>query len=240
MRNSSPARLRQELEDSLKRLKTDVIDIYQVHWPDEGTPFEETAKTLEEFRREGKIRAIGVSNYSPEQMDRFRKVTPLATVQPPYNLFEREIEDDVLPYAKKHDIVVLAYGALCRGLLSGKIKADTTFEGDDLRKTDPKFQPPRRAQYLAAVEGLETLAKERFGKSVLALAVRWILDRGDTIALWGARHPGQLDAVERRHGLAHRRRHHEGDRCDPRRGDQRPGRALSSWPRRPRRKRRLE
>jgi len=195
LRNSSQARLRKELEDSLKRLKTDVIDIYQVHWPDEGTPFEETAKTLEEFRREGKIRAIGVSNYSPEQMDRFRKVTPLATVQPPYNLFEREIEDDVLPYAKKHHIVVLAYGALCRGLLSGKIKADTTFEGDDLRKTDPKFQPPRRGQYRAAVEGLQTLAKERFGKSVLALAVRWILDRGDTIALWGARHPGQLDAV---------------------------------------------
>ena len=195
LRNSAPARLRQELEDSLTRLKTDVIDIYQVHWPDEGVAFEETARTLEEFRREGKIRAIGVSNFSPAQMDRFRNEAPLATIQPPYNLFEREIEDDVLPYAREHEIVVLAYGALCRGLLGGKITADTKFEGDDLRNMDPKFQPGRREQYLAAMAKLDVLAKEKFGKSVLALAVRWILDRGDTVALWGARRPSQLDAV---------------------------------------------
>lgn len=195
MRNSAPARLRHEIEESLKRLKTDVIDIYQVHWPDDGTPFEETAKTLEGFRREGKIRAIGVSNFTTEQMDHFRKEAPLAAIQPPYNLFEREIEADVLPYAKEHDIVVLAYGALCRGLLGGKIKAGTTFDGDDLRNNDPKFQAPRRAQYLAAVDKLQALAKEKFGKTVLALAVRWILDRGDTIALWGARRPAQLAAV---------------------------------------------
>jgi aryl-alcohol dehydrogenase-like predicted oxidoreductase len=196
LRNSTPARLKQELEDSLRRLKTDVIDIYQVHWPDEGTDFEETAKTLEGFRRDGKIRAIGVSNYTPAHMDAFRKEAPLATIQPPYNLFERGIEEDVLPYAKKHGIVVLAYGALCRGLLSGKIKPDTTFEGDDLRNNDPKFRPDRRAQYLAAVDKLDALAREKFGKSVLALAVRWILDWGDTIALWGARRPTQLDAIE--------------------------------------------
>lgn len=196
VRNSTRARLEQELEDSLRRLKTDVIDIYQVHWPDEGTAFDETAKTLEGFRRDGKIRAIGVSNFSPEQMDRVRAEASLATIQPPYNLFEREIEEGVLPYAKRHDIVVLAYGALCRGLLSGKITMDTTFDGDDLRNNDPKFQPDRRGQYLAAVGKLDALAKERFGKSVLALAVRWILDRGDTVALWGARRPSQLDAVE--------------------------------------------
>jgi aryl-alcohol dehydrogenase-like predicted oxidoreductase len=196
VRNSTRARLEQELEDSLRRLKTDVIDIYQVHWPDEATAFDETAKTLEGFRRAGKIRAIGVSNFSPEQMDRVRAEANLATIQPPYNLFEREIENDVLPYAKKHDIVVLAYGALCRGLLSGKITMDTTFDGDDLRNNDPKFQPDRRGQYLAAVGKLDALAKEKFGKPVLALAVRWILDRGDTIALWGARRPSQLDAVK--------------------------------------------
>jgi aryl-alcohol dehydrogenase-like predicted oxidoreductase len=195
MRNSKSARLCQELEDSLKRLKTDVIDVYQIHWPDDGTAFEETARTLEDFRREGKIRAIGVSNFTPAQMDAFRKEAPLATVQPPYNLFEREIEEDVLPYAKKHGIVVLAYGALCRGLLSGKIKADTTFDGDDLRNVDPKFQPPRRGQYLAAVAKLDALAKERIGKPVLALAVRWILDQDDTVALWGARRPSQLDTI---------------------------------------------
>ena len=128
-------------------------------------------------------------------MDRFRKIAPIATIQPPYNLFERGAENDVLPYAKTHGIVALTYGALCRGLLSGKIAADTTFEGDDLRKFDPKFQPGRREQYLDAVAKLDALAREKFGKSVLALAVRWILDQGDTIALWGARRPAQLDPV---------------------------------------------
>ena len=195
-RNSSPARLRQELEDSLQRLKTDVIDLYQIHWPDEATDFEQTAKTLEEFRRDGKIRAIGVSNFCPDQMERFRTEAPLATIQPPYNLFEREIEEHVLPYAKKHHIVVLAYGALCRGLLSGRVTTETQFKGDDLRNVDPKFLAGRRGQYIAAVDRLNALAKEKFGKSVLALAVRWILDQGDTIALWGARHPSQLTPVK--------------------------------------------
>jgi aryl-alcohol dehydrogenase-like predicted oxidoreductase len=196
LRNSTPARLRTELEDSLRRLKTDVIDIYQVHWPDASVPYEETARTLEAFRREGKIRAIGVSNFLPEQMDRFKKGAPLATIQPPYNLFEREIEKDVLPYAEKNGLVVLAYGALCRGLLTGKITATTQFKGDDLRKTDPKFRQPRLGQYLAAVERLDRFARERYGKTVLALAVRWVLDRGDKIvALWGARRPDQLDPV---------------------------------------------
>jgi aryl-alcohol dehydrogenase-like predicted oxidoreductase len=195
LRNSSPARLRQEIEDSLRRLQTDVIDIYQVHWPDESAPFEETARTFDAFGREGKIRAIGVSNFSPAQMDRFRTAAPLKTAQPPYNLFEREIEKDVLPYAEQHNLIVLAYGALCRGLLTGKITATTKFTGDDLRKTDPKFREPRRSQYLAAVDKLDRLAHARYGKTVLALAVRWILDRGKTIALWGARCPDQLAPV---------------------------------------------
>ena len=195
-RNSAPARLKEELEDSLRRLNTDVIDLYQIHWPDEAREFEETARALEAFRHEGKIRAVGVSNFSPEQMDRFKTEVPLATVQPPYNLFEREIEDRILPYAKRHNLVVLAYGALCRGLLSGRITAETTFDGDDLRNVDPKFQAERRGQYLAAVDRLQVLAEERFGKSVLALAIRWVLDQGDTIALWGARKTKQLDAVD--------------------------------------------
>lgn len=194
-RNSAPDRLRQELDDSLRRLRTDVIDIYQVHWPDEATAFEVTAEVLDGFRREGKIRAIGASNFDVAQMDRFRKIAPVATIQPPYNLFERGAEDDVLPYARSHGIVALTYGALCRGLLSGKVTAGTSFAGDDLRKVDPKFQPDRRAQYLQAVAKLDALAREKFGKSVLALAVRWVLDQGGTIALWGARLPSQLDAV---------------------------------------------
>jgi aryl-alcohol dehydrogenase-like predicted oxidoreductase len=195
-RDSRPARLRREIEDSLRRLRTDVIDLYQVHWPDLETPFAETARTLDDLRREGKIRAIGVSNFSPAQMDAFRSVAPLAAVQPPYNLFEREIEADVLPYARRTDLTVLSYGALCRGLLSGRISAATRFEGDDLRKVDPKFQGARFGQYLAAVDALDRFARERFGKSVLALAVRWVLDQGPTVALWGARRPGQLDPLE--------------------------------------------
>jgi aryl-alcohol dehydrogenase-like predicted oxidoreductase len=194
-RDSRPARIRKEVEDSLRRLRTDVIDLYQVHWPDLETPVAETARTLEDLRREGKIRAIGVSNYAPAQMDAFRAVARLDAVQPPYNLFEREIEADVLPYAKGAGLTVLSYGALCRGLLSGRMSAKTTFQGDDLRKVDPKFQGARFRQYLAAVDGLNKLAQERFGKSVLALALRWVLDQGPTVALWGARRPDQLDPI---------------------------------------------
>jgi aryl-alcohol dehydrogenase-like predicted oxidoreductase len=194
-RDSRPARIRREVEDSLRRLRTDVIDLYQVHWPDLETPFAETARTLDDLRSEGKIRAIGVSNFSPAQMDAFRAFARLDAVQPPYNLFEREIEADVLPYARRTALTVLSYGALCRGLLSGRISAATKFEGDDLRKVDPKFQGARLRQYLAAVDALGALAHERFGKSVLALAVRWVLDQGPTIALWGARRPEQLDPL---------------------------------------------
>jgi len=195
-RNATAARIRSEIEDSLRRLRTDRIDLYQVHWPDPQVPHEETAAELEKLRREGKILAIGVSNYSPTQMDGFRRVAQLATVQPPYNLFERAIERDVLPYAKQHGLTVLAYGALCRGLLSGRMQADTTFTGDDLRKSDPKFHEPRFQQYLDAVEALRRFARERHGKSVLALAIRWILDQGPTVALWGARRPDQLDGIK--------------------------------------------
>jgi aryl-alcohol dehydrogenase-like predicted oxidoreductase len=196
-RNSSAARIRLEVEQSLRRLRTDRIDLYQVHWPDPLVPIEETAEALARLLNEGKIRAIGVSNYSPAQMAEFRKVAPIHSVQPPYNLFEREAESGVLPYAAQHDIAVLCYGALCRGLLTGTIGATTKFNGDDLRRSDPKFQQPRFSQYLAAVAALDRYARVRYGRGVLALAVRWVLDQGgDTIALWGARRPAQLDPVE--------------------------------------------
>jgi aryl-alcohol dehydrogenase-like predicted oxidoreductase len=195
-RNSSPARIRKEVEDSLRRLRTDYIDLYQVHWPDPLVPIQETAGALARLLKEGKIRAIGVSNYSPAQMDEFRKAAPIHSVQPPYNLFEREAESGVLPYAAQHGIAVLCYGALCRGLLTGTITRATQFKGDDLRQYDPKFQEPRFSQYLAAVISLDRYARERYRLGVLALAVRWVLDQGDTIALWGARRPAQLDPVE--------------------------------------------
>jgi len=195
-RNASAARIRAEIEDSLRRLQTDYVDIYQVHWPDPATPMEETAKAMQALYDAGKIRAIGVSNFSPAQMDDFTKSSKLHTVQPPYNLFERVAELDVLPYATSHNLTALTYGALCRGLLSGTMREDTTFKGDDLRRTDPKFQPPRFAQYLRAVHRLDELARARYGKSVLQLALRWLLDRpGVGAALWGARRPDQVDPV---------------------------------------------
>ncbi len=102
----------------------------------------------------------------------------------------------MLPYVKSHGLVALAYGALCRGLLAGRIDFTTRFDGDDLRQHDPKFLPPRREQYVSAVKALDVFARDNFDRSVLALAVRWVLDRGPTIALWGARRPAQLAAVE--------------------------------------------
>jgi aryl-alcohol dehydrogenase-like predicted oxidoreductase len=195
-RNASRARILEEFEASSRRLQTDHIDIYQVHWPDPLVPIEEAAETMGLLFEQGKIGAIGVSNFSVLQMERFRRVAPLHVLQPPYNLFEREIEAEILPYCRKNKIATFGYGALCRGLLSGRMRADTTFEGDDLRRTDPKFQQPRFAQYLAAVERLDQFAVRRVGKRVIHLAVRWMLDQGITSALWGARHPAQLQPVD--------------------------------------------
>jgi aryl-alcohol dehydrogenase-like predicted oxidoreductase len=196
-RNGSRARIMKEIDDSLTRLRTDVIDLYQVHWPDPNTSIEETAGAMAELLRAGKIRAIGVSNFSPAQMDAFRAVAPLHAVQPPYNLFERAIDKDVLPYTREHNLAMLAYGSLCRGLLSGRMRADTRFPDSDLRSKDPKFRPPHFAEYVAAVAALDRFAQDRFGKRAIHLALRWVLDRTpNAIALWGARHPGQLDPVQ--------------------------------------------
>lgn len=194
-RNASRARILGEVEDSLRRLHTDYIDIYQVHWPDPLVAIEETAEAMHTLFRQGKIRAIGVSNFSIGEMERFRGVAPLHVLQPPYNLFERGAETDLLPYCRKNKIATLGYGALCRGLLSGRMRPDTIFEGGDLRRNDPKFLEPRFAKYLAAVQRLDQFAQQRFGKRIIHLAVRWMLDQGITTALWGARHADQLRPV---------------------------------------------
>jgi aryl-alcohol dehydrogenase-like predicted oxidoreductase len=192
-RNSTRKQIFDEVEASLARLRTEYIDLYQVHWPDFATPYEETAEALLDLKRAGKVRAIGVSNYSIDAMERFQRVAPLATAQPPLNLFERQAQGDILPWCRANGVSTLTYGALCRGLLSGAIDESTKFEGDDLRKTDPKFLPPRFKQYLEAVTLLDRFAQTRYGKGVLALAVRWVLDQpGVSVALWGARHPGEL------------------------------------------------
>src|SRR5437899_443353 len=195
-RNASKARIIEEAENSLRRLQTDVIDLYQVHWPDPHTPIAEVAEAMGELYGAGKIRAIGVSNFSPAQMNEFRKVAPLHAAQPPYNLFERAIEQDVLPYCREKKIALLAYGSLCRGLLSGSMSASSHFTGDDLRKSDPKFRPPRFQQYLDAVGRLDQFAQKRFNRRVIHLAARWVLDRGElNIALWRARRAEQLSPI---------------------------------------------
>ena len=184
-------------EQSLVKLGKDKIDLYQIHWPDPLVPVEETAAVLRDLYDEDVIRAIGVSNFSPAQMDTFQETAPLHTNQPPYNLFERAIEDDVLPYCQQHDVKLITYSALCRGLLTGKMTSDYTFDEDDHRSSvDPKFQPPRFAQYVDAVNRLDRFAQKNYGKRVIHLAARWILDQGVDVALWGARTPDQLDAAE--------------------------------------------
>lgn len=195
--NSDPVRLRQEFEDSLQRLGTEYVDLYQIHWPDTTLPIERAAEVLLELYQEGRIRAIGVSNFSASQMHAFRNVAPLHSDQPPYNLFERAIEDDVVPYCRAHSIALLTYSSLCRSLLAGRLVPDTKFPEGDIRHVDPKFQPPRFKQYLQAVAQLDAFARERYGKRVLELAMRWVLDRpGVSAALWGAKRPEQLNAVD--------------------------------------------
>jgi aryl-alcohol dehydrogenase-like predicted oxidoreductase len=194
-RNASRHRIMAEIHDSLRRLRTDYIDIYQVHWPDPRVPIEETADAMRALYTQGKIRAIGVSNFSVAQMRAFQAVAPLHVLQSPYNLFERDIERDVLPYCVANGIATLGYGALCRGLLSGRMRSDSTFEGDDLRRIDPKFHAPRFAQYLNAVAQLEQLAQRLDNRHVIQLAVRWMLDQGVSVALWGGRRPDQLHAA---------------------------------------------
>jgi aryl-alcohol dehydrogenase-like predicted oxidoreductase len=199
-RNATRGRIMTEINESLRRLRTDYIDIYQVHWPDPLVPIEETAGAMLELYDQGKIRAIGVCNFSVEQMQRFRRVAPLHVLQAPYNLFERGIEADILPYCRANNIATLGYGALCRGLLSGRMRPDTAFQGDDLRRIDPKFQPPRYPQYLNAVGQLDQLAQSRFQRRVIQLAVRWMLDQGISVALWGGRRPDQVQAALGVHG----------------------------------------
>jgi len=198
VRNLTKEFIREDLHNSLKRLGTDYLDIYFAHWPDPLTPIEETAQELHRLFKEGKIRAIGLSNYSLEQIEEFRKFAPCHFIQPPYNLFERDIEKDIVPYCKKHIIELMTYSALCRGFLSGKVTRERTFAQGDLRTfLDPKFQSPSYEEYLTATEQLKKFAEEKFHRSLLELAIRWILDKNIEIAIWGARRPSQLSPLDK-------------------------------------------
>jgi aryl-alcohol dehydrogenase-like predicted oxidoreductase len=179
--------LRSGVESSLRNLGVDYIDLYQVHWPDADTPAEETAGALQELVDEGKIRHVGVSNYDEAQLAAFDQVRPVETIQPPYHLFRRDIEDKVLPYAREHNIGVLAYSPLGSGLLTGQLTPDSTFESSDWRSRSTAFRGETLRQNLAVVDKLTELASSR-GLSIGQLATAWVLAQpGVHVAIVGAR-----------------------------------------------------
>ncbi len=193
-RDSSAKRIREEVHASLGRLQTDYIDLYQVHWPDPAVPLEETAAALTALRDEGLIRAIGVCNYSAQEMDTFAHGGRLDASQFRYNIFERMPEDGVLPFCRERGLATFAYSPLARGLLTGTMTSG--HEATDTARRGEMFHGESYREHLAAVTRLDEFARQEYGRGVIHLAIRWLLDQpGVTIALWGARKPEQLDAV---------------------------------------------
>jgi hypothetical protein len=191
-RDSSPTALRRDLEASLRALGTEYVDLYQVHWPDPATPIEQTAETLDDFVREGKIRYVGVSNYNAAQMESFQRVRPIDALQPSYHLFFRDIEDSILPFAAEHGIGVLVYGPLAHGLLSGRMTETTTFGPDDWRSKSGLFAGETFRRNLAVVRDLAQLAAQR-GATVAQLAIAWTLANAAVhVAIVGARSAEQI------------------------------------------------
>ena len=202
VRDASPDSLRAGLEDSLRSLDVDYIDIHQVHWPDPGVPFAETAGALEELVEEGKIRHVGVSNFEADQMAEFEDTRPVETVQPPYHLFRREIETSVLPYAREHDIGVLVYGPLAHGLLTGAMDQHTTFAADDWRSGSSVFHGADFRQNLQIVGELDRLATHELGMSVAQLAVAWTLANPAVhVAIVGSRSSVHIEEATAAAGL---------------------------------------
>jgi aryl-alcohol dehydrogenase-like predicted oxidoreductase len=189
VRDTSPGWLREGVEESLRSLRTEYIDLYQLHWPDPRTPAAETGAALSDLVAQGKIRHVGVSNYSPAQIDDLRTFVDVQSVQPPYHLFRRGIESEVLPYCAEHDIGVLVYGPLAHGLLSGTMSLQTTFEPDDWRSHSSDFAGETFAANLAVVAELEAFAAER-AISLPTLAVAWTLAQPAVdVAIVGATRP---------------------------------------------------
>jgi aryl-alcohol dehydrogenase-like predicted oxidoreductase len=193
VRDSSPAWLRHGVEESLKALGVDYIDLYQVHWPDPATPFAVTAQALQELVEEGKIRHAGVSNFDVSQIAEFSRTRPVETLQPPYHLFRRDIEADILPYAREHDIGVLVYGTVAHGLLTGAMSESTTFSSEDWRSTSPLFKGETFDRNLRTVDELERFAGER-GHSVSQLAIAWVLaNPAVDVAIVGSRRASHIE-----------------------------------------------
>jgi aryl-alcohol dehydrogenase-like predicted oxidoreductase len=193
-RDASPAWIREGVDASLQALGTEYIDLYQVHWPDPATPFEQTAEALAKLIVDGKIRHVGVSNFDVEQMEAFSATLPVETLQPPYHLFRRDIEADVLPYTAANDIGVLVYGPLAHGLLGGRLVPDTQFVTEDWRSKSPMFQGASYERNLRAVAQLRELATRELGITLAQLAIGWTLaDPAVHVAIVGTRDPEHVD-----------------------------------------------
>jgi aryl-alcohol dehydrogenase-like predicted oxidoreductase len=188
---SKPASVFHECEQSLKRLRTDVIDLYQIHWPDVETPAEESMGAIMKLKKQGKIRAIGVSNYSLAQLEMATKFAPIASIQPPYSIIQRNIEKDLLPYCRTNNIGVLVYSPLERGLLTGKVTPGRKFADGDHRATHKFFTPESRQRVLDTLEKLRPLT-EKHKASFAQLLIAWTISQaGITAALVGARNAEQ-------------------------------------------------
>ncbi len=189
--------IRRECENSLRRLQVDVIDLYQVHWPEPDEDIEEGWTELAKLKEEGKVRWIGVSNFSASQMARAQAIAPIASLQPPYSLVQREIEAEILPYVAQNGIGVIVYSPMKNGLLSGKMTLERVakFPDDDFRKRSPYFQEPKLSATLALVENLREMAA-RYNCTVGELSIAWTLcNPAVTGAIVGLRNAGQLDGV---------------------------------------------
>ncbi|TPG62356.1 aldo/keto reductase [Hymenobacter nivis] len=180
-----------ECEDSLQRLGTDYIDLYQQHWPDTTTPIDETMEAVQRLIEQGKVRAAGVSNYSVAQMEEAEKTIQLASNQVPYSMLKRDIEKDVVPYCQANNKGILVYSPLQLGLLTGKMKPGQHFDASDLRSTNKLFQPESVARVNEFLNKIRPLAETK-GATLGQLVLRWTLAQpGITVALVGARNPEQ-------------------------------------------------
>jgi aryl-alcohol dehydrogenase-like predicted oxidoreductase len=193
VRDASARWIREGVDASLRALGTDHVDLYQLHWPDPATPFDETAEALARLIAGGKIRHVGVSNFDVEQMETFGGTLPAETLQAPYDLFRRGIEAEVLPYTEAHDIGVLVYAPLAHGLLSGSLGPDTRFARDDWRSRSPMFQGETYARNLRVVAELGALATE-LGCTLPQLAIGWTLANPAVhVAIVGTRDRDHVD-----------------------------------------------
>jgi myo-inositol catabolism protein IolS len=182
-----PRELEGALEGSMKRLQTDVVDIYFVHWPNPKFPIGPTMEVLERLRVQGRIRAVGVSNFGTAQMDQARAHGTIDVLQPPYNMLWREVEAALLPYCREHNIGIMPYSGLAQGLLTGTLSRGTVFAEGDERRTTVLFQPGIYERSLDAVDGLRPIAA-KYGKTIAQLAVQWLTSRpGVSSPLLGAR-----------------------------------------------------